>query len=253
MSRFIKDLHTSLKDETDVSFAEARREELILLRTAIDAANNCITISDPRQKDNPLIYVNRGFEKLTGYSYDEVVGHNCRFLQNEHTQQAGLDKIRSAVKKGQDTRAIIKNFRKDGSAFYNELYISAVRDEAGELIYFMGVQNDVTAQVKQKRNLRRALEKVFEDPSWLNQMLLEHIMELDPDEGDMPQVGQLTKRELATLELVARGLTNPAIAQELSISANTVRNHVQAIYKKLGVNARVDLVLWARARGFGDE
>lgn len=252
MSRFIKDLHIALKEEKDISLEDAQREELILLRTAIDAANNCITISDPHQQDHPLIYVNRGFEILTGYSYDEAVGRNCRFLQNEDTQQPGLNKIREAIKEGKDTHAIIKNYRKDGSAFYNELHISAVQNDAGELKYFMGVQNDVSKRVKQQRNLRQALEKLFEDPSWLNQMLLERILELDPDEDNTPQVEQLTKRERTTLELVALGLNNPAIAEELSISANTVRNHVQAIYKKLGVNSRVDLVLWARSRGFGE-
>ena len=133
---------------------EAIRRELLeleqggelsnLLRRVLDATDNTMTITDPRLPDNPLVYVNKQFEILTGYSQDEVAGQNCRFLQQDDDNQPGLTELRAAIREGRNTRVELRNYRKDGSLFWNELYLTAIRDDAGDIIYFFGVQNDVT-------------------------------------------------------------------------------------------------------------
>jgi PAS domain S-box-containing protein len=123
--------------------AMSERDELEMLREAVQAANNVVLMTDPRLPDNPIIYVNRGFERLTGFSRDEVLGRNCRFLQAGDRQQAALAALRTAVAQGQGIRVELRNYRKDGSMFWNELHITPIR-RAGSLVYFLGVQNDIT-------------------------------------------------------------------------------------------------------------
>ena len=115
-----------------------------LLDRAVNASSNGIVITDPRLPDNPIVYVNPAFENTTGYTMEEATGRNCRFLQGEDRDQPALEKLRAAIQKGQECWAILRNYRKDGSPFWNELYISPVHDEEGCLINFVGVQNDVT-------------------------------------------------------------------------------------------------------------
>ena len=115
-----------------------------LLDRAVAASSNGILITDPGLPDNPLVYVNPAFERTTGYSKEEAVGRNCRFLQGEDSNQPALEEVRAAVREGRECRVVLRNYRKDGSLFWNELYISPVHDEGGRLINFVGVQNDVT-------------------------------------------------------------------------------------------------------------
>ncbi|MFP3786959.1 PAS domain-containing protein, partial [Burkholderia sp. SIMBA_024] len=81
-----------------------------------------------QQADHPIIYVNEGFEQMTGYAFNEVAGHNCRFLQGDHRQQEDLSKIRQALQEGKECCAVLRNYRKDGSEFWNELYLAPVRN-----------------------------------------------------------------------------------------------------------------------------
>ncbi len=103
-----------------------------------------ITVTDPRQPDNPLVYVNPAFCRLTGYSAAEVLGRNCRFLQGPDTDQPELDRLRAAISSGQPCIVELLNYRKDGTRFWNNLSISPVFNSAGEIIYFTGIQLDVT-------------------------------------------------------------------------------------------------------------
>ena len=115
-----------------------------LFRKVLDATDNTMTITDPNLPDNPLIYVNKEFENLTGYSYDEAVGQNCRFLQGDDRDQEGVRELREAIREGRNTQVVLRNYRKDGEMFWNELYLTAVRDDQGKVIYFFGVQNDIS-------------------------------------------------------------------------------------------------------------
>jgi len=114
-----------------------------------------ITVSDPRQPDNPLVYVNPAFCQLTGYSEEEVLGNNCRFLQGEETNQSELDRLRKAIREQKPCIVELLNYRKDGTKFWNNLSINPVFDEAGEIIYFTGIQMDVTRRKELEEQHRR--------------------------------------------------------------------------------------------------
>ncbi len=127
-----------------------------LLALAVDQSLDGITIADARQPDMPLVYVNAGFEKMTGYSAAELLGKNCRLLQGDETTQASVAVIHEAISKGENCIVILKNFRKDGTLFWNEFNLSPVRNTDGVLTHFIGVQKDVTARVEMLKNLRQA-------------------------------------------------------------------------------------------------
>jgi two-component system sporulation sensor kinase C len=123
-------------------------EELILSRRIFRSVTSGITVSNALLPDLPLIYVNPAFEAITGYSLEEALGRNCRFLQNGEKDQPGLTLIREAIHSGREIIATIKNYRKDGTPFWNELSISPIRNWEGVLTHFVGIQTDVTARVE---------------------------------------------------------------------------------------------------------
>lgn len=121
---------------------------LDLLKKAVDASNDGIVIAEQEGEDNILIYVNRAFEQLTGYQADEILYQDCRFLQTGDRDQEALDVIRQAIREGKAVRVTLRNYRKDGSLFWNELSISPVICADDGLTYYIGVQKDVTQQVE---------------------------------------------------------------------------------------------------------
>jgi diguanylate cyclase (GGDEF)-like protein/PAS domain S-box-containing protein len=143
---------------------ERRRtaQELRLLYRAVAASSNGITISDSKPPDDPLIYVNRSFELMTGYSSEEVLGRNCRFLQGDDRNQPALLEVRTALREGRDCEVLLRNYRKDGALFWNELRLSPVHDDRGRLVNFIGVQNDVTERKRAEEGIRRARAELDE-------------------------------------------------------------------------------------------
>jgi len=133
-------------------FLQAQREKeavLVELRArdrAIAAAANGIVIADPHQPDCPLVYVNEAFLGMTGYTEEEVIGRNCRFLQGPGTDPAVPLEMREAIRTGRGCQVAMLNYRKDGGTFWNEVLVSPVRDARGNLMYFVGVQADTTAR-----------------------------------------------------------------------------------------------------------
>ncbi|WP_407319912.1 SpoIIE family protein phosphatase [Isoptericola halotolerans] len=125
------------------------------MRAAV-ASHLSFTISDPSLPDDPLIWVNPAFTRATGYAADEVIGRNCRFLQGAGTDPASARRIRSALEDGEAVGETLLNYRKDGTPFWNQVVISPVLDEAGEVTHRVGIQTDVTDRVHDDR--RRALE-----------------------------------------------------------------------------------------------
>ncbi|HYQ83406.1 MAG TPA: PAS domain-containing protein, partial [Rubrobacter sp.] len=115
-----------------------------LLDRAVAASSNGIVITDPKVPDNPIVYANPAFEEISGFTAEEVRGRNCRFLQGEHRDQPALDELRKAIAEERECRVVLRNYRKDGTPFWNELYVSPVHDEEGILTNFVSVQNDVT-------------------------------------------------------------------------------------------------------------
>lgn len=113
----------------------------------IDPASQSISLVDARRPDRPLIYVNRGFEHLTGYTREECIGRNCRFLQGPDTDPATVERIRQATRAGEDLIVDLLNYRKNGSTFWNRLSLKPVRNEAGELTHIIGIQSDITPMI----------------------------------------------------------------------------------------------------------
>jgi PAS domain S-box-containing protein len=128
-----------------------------LLDRAVAASSNGIVITDPKLPDNPIVYVNPAFEKTTGYSMEEAIGNNCRFLQGEDRDQPALEDLRACIREGQECRVVLRNYRKDGTRFWNELYVSPVHDDAGNITNFVGVQNDVT-EIKRTEEVLKGSE-----------------------------------------------------------------------------------------------
>ena len=128
-----------------------------LCARAVVASDMSFTISDPRQADNPLVWVNPSFSALTGYPAEEVVGRNCRLLQGRHTDREAVGRIAKALRERRTVTEVLLNYRRDGTAFWNEIAISPVFDSSGDLVNFVGVQNDVTERVVVEQERAAAL------------------------------------------------------------------------------------------------
>jgi PAS domain S-box-containing protein len=124
---------------------------------AVVAAGLAFTISDPRLPDNPLVFVNPAFERTTGYTREQVQGKNCRFLQGPDTDPAAVDRIRRAIAEQEHVTVTLLNYRKDGTAFWNELSLSPVFDAGGALTHHVGIQADVTTRVAVEQERERHL------------------------------------------------------------------------------------------------
>ncbi|MDQ3885884.1 MAG: SpoIIE family protein phosphatase [Actinomycetota bacterium] len=135
----------------------SERELELLRNRAVIATARSFTVSDPHRPDNPLVWVNPSFTQLTGYSVEEATGRNCRFLQGANTDRQTVERIGRALKQGRASTEVLLNYRKDGSAFWNEVSISPIHDAAGRIVNFVGVQTDVTERVLVEQERRLAL------------------------------------------------------------------------------------------------
>jgi PAS domain S-box-containing protein len=119
-------------------------DDLTLRNAALDAVSTGVTVSDPTRPDNPLVYVNDHFVRMTGYDRHEALGRNCRFLQGPDTDPEPVGELRRAVEAGRPAFVELKNYHRDGAAFWNQLQVLPVHDDDGDLRYFLGIQRDVT-------------------------------------------------------------------------------------------------------------
>ncbi|REJ76085.1 MAG: PAS domain-containing protein [Acidobacteria bacterium] len=141
----------SVEDNAD------RGPDLLLLKDrALDIAAEGITIADMRSAEQPLIYINEGFERLTGYSAAAMMGKNCRFLQGADTDPDTVQQIRNALKNGEECTVEILNYTKSGVAFWNRLSLTPVLDNEGKVTHFIGIQSDITKRKKAEDALREA-------------------------------------------------------------------------------------------------
>ncbi len=131
-----------------------------VLSKILDSCVNGVSLADPDQEDMPLVYVNKAFETITGYTLAEVVGKNCRFLQGKERNQAEVDKLREAIKNKKSVEVTLHNYRKNGELFYNHLVMSPLFDSHGNLLYFLGVQLDVTPQVRAEEEIKALKEQL---------------------------------------------------------------------------------------------
>jgi len=135
----------ALKDAAERAVLRETEEALRLRDRAVEASVNAVMIVSAADSEMPLVYVNRAFERTTGYGREEVIGRNCRFLQGADRDQPELEKIRRAIAEQHDAQALLRNYRKDGSLFWNMLYVTPVHDpRSGAVTHFVGVQYDIT-------------------------------------------------------------------------------------------------------------
>ena len=147
---FVRDLHGR---------EEGVRDRIDLYRRTIDAMDNLIVVTDPTAEDNPIVLANEEFLAFTGYARDEVIGHNCRFLQTRadgtrDDDQTGVRELALAVTRSEPASVVLRNYKKDGTLFYNELFVTPLRRPDGRVVNFVGVQNDVTERVQAEADLR---------------------------------------------------------------------------------------------------
>lgn len=140
-----------------MDFVVSKDESMIpfVLSQILDTSVNGITLSDPDQEDNPIVYANAAFELITGYSREETIGRNCRFLQNEDRDQEGIEQIREAMRNTKSVTVNLRNYKKDGTLFYNQFTIRPLFDKEGKLIYYLGIQYDVTNQIEAEEELKK--------------------------------------------------------------------------------------------------
>ena len=219
-----------------------------LLEKAIQASSEGFVIADARMKDNPLIYVNPGFERLTGYQSEEVLNKNCRFLQGTDVKQLGLDTLRQAMREGQPCLVKLRNYRKDGSLFWNELSLSPVHDESGTITHFIGIQKDITGRVtaetklqESRQHLKNAMDSIEEANRNLEQRVADRTEELRQVHEALVE-----KKKLAAIGQFAAGIVHE-IRSPLS-TLGMVLEHMQKLELPDSANKRLRLALDEHAR-----
>lgn len=153
----------------DITRRRKAEDELRLMQRALDSSNNGIVITGPAEADYPIIYANPALHRITGYPSEELLGRNPRFLQDGDRDQPELEELRTALREHREGYSVLRNYRKDGGLFWNEVYIAPVTDKEGRITHFVGIQNDVTQRVqmqaqlcKSESQIRSILENVLD-------------------------------------------------------------------------------------------
>ncbi|RFD25119.1 hybrid sensor histidine kinase/response regulator [Pseudomonas sp. GL93] len=141
-------------DGMELAMLSACRKDLFF--AAMQASHSAMIVTDPAGPDNPIIFANQAFLTLTGFELDEVIGRNCRFLQGPQTDKNALHQVQRAVEQHHEACVEVLNYRKDGSTFWNELFISPLFNERGQLVYFFASQLDVSRRHDAEQRVRRA-------------------------------------------------------------------------------------------------
>ncbi len=144
---------------TEAADSLQHQQKLRLLELAVNTSHNGVVIVDARLPDMPVIFANRAVEAITGYLPEEFIGRNCRFLHGDDADQPGLGEMRQALRRKVTCDTVVRNYRKDGRAFWNEIRISPVTNAAGEVTHFIGVQADITPRREAEQRVERSLRE----------------------------------------------------------------------------------------------
>ena len=145
----------TLSSGLDVTERKEQRREKEFLWQAIEKANSSLTLADPSQDDLPIVYANETFEQLTGYSEREISGQNCRILQGQNTRDEAVAELREGIDNEEPVTVELRNYRKDGTEFWNKLSVTPVYDEDGSLVRYLGTQEDITERKEREAELER--------------------------------------------------------------------------------------------------
>ncbi len=190
----------------------------------IEASPTAAVISNPRLPDNPIVACNEAFVRLTGYSRDEIIGRNCRFLRGPDTEAELSDMLRDGIRQRQPVMVEILNYKKDGTRFRNAVMVAPIFDGEGELEYFLGSQMEVIEDPERTGGGRR--------------------------QEAADKIAALTRRQREILLLMAAGKLNKQIAYELDLSERTIKMHRAALFRALGVQTSADAIRLAVEAGF---
>ena len=200
---------------------------------AVRATRMPMVITDPRIEDNPIIFCNEAFQELTGYGRDEIIGHNCRFLQGSETDRDAVKKIGDAVQKGQSIEIDLLNYRKDKTTFWNALYLSPVRNNDGEIRYFFASQLDVTDRIEAQRTIEEQKLHIEQEVQQRTADLKEA---LDAKTLLLHEVDHRVKNNLtmigSMLRLQARSIKDPVISEKLKTMLDRV-DALATVHRKL--------------------
>lgn len=203
-----------------IGAGEKDRTAAMTPQSLIEHSKVAAVVSDPRQADNPIVACNDAFMALTGYSRDEIVGRNCRFLRGERTEPEQTAMLREAVAQSRPTMVELINYRKDGTPFRNAVMIAPLFDAAGEVEYFLGSQMEIDEAGASRHDRARA------------------------------QIEGLTRRQRQILEALSKGRLNKQIAWELSLTERTVKMHRAAMLRALGVRSVAEAIRIAIEAGY---
>jgi diguanylate cyclase (GGDEF)-like protein/PAS domain S-box-containing protein len=145
-----------------------------LLEAVVKEARDGITISDCSLPDNPLVFVNDAFASMTGYDAEEVIGKNCRFLQRGDTDVSVVQIIKIAMLTHEPCLVTLKNYRKDGTVFWNELSLTPIKNEDDIVTHYLGIQKDVSPQVVLNQALNEENQLLKSD-----KQMLEYLVNMD--------------------------------------------------------------------------
>jgi PAS domain S-box-containing protein len=174
--------------------------DIRLFAAAVSASNNGVVITDHTQPDEPIIYCNKAFESITGYTNKEIIGHNCRFLQDGDDDQEARHLLRLAIAKGEHCSVEIRNYKKDRRLFWNELTISPVKDQDGNVTNFIGIQNDITRR-------KEAEEALVAERDNLEERVLERTEDLKESEAYLASIIETVRESLVVLDSNMRVLS----------------------------------------------
>jgi PAS domain S-box-containing protein len=181
-------------------------------------------VSNPRQTDNPIVACNDAFVALTGYSRDEIIGFNCRFLAGPETEPWLTETLRTGIKMQRPSMVEILNYKKDGTPFRNAVMVAPILDTAGELEYFLGSQVQIDDDRARANDERRS-----------------HAYD---------RIANLTPRQREILIEMARGKLNKQIAYDLNLSERTIKMHRSALFRALDVRTTADAIRVAIEAGY---
>jgi PAS domain S-box-containing protein len=207
----------------NITSKKALLETLSIRNMALEVAGNGIIIVDGKSPDLPIIYSNAAFTEITGYPKNDVFGKNCRFLQNDDRDQEAIEILGTAIANQSSSKVVLRNYKKDGTLFWNELTITPLFDNDHNLTHFIGVQNDITEMIE-------ARKRIEEYAGTLEQKVEEHTKELKETIKKLVAAnnslqGQILSRKKAEIKAQTSQAMFVAIAKNFPKGVIMVFNH----------------------------